>query len=160
VLADIRPALEAANTRKKLHLDVDLKTAPSVVRTSRKALSAIISNLALNAIKFTECGGVTIQVGQGAVDGIDGIEIEVSDTGPGLDQSALDEATQPFVQLSRSSTRSHRGLGLGLTIVRQYVNQLGGTLGLHSVQGQGATFTVRLPIPAERTQDRCTNALP
>jgi signal transduction histidine kinase len=145
ILTDIGPAIDAANAIKRLELHFDLDDAPATIRAPRRVVTATILNLALNAIKFTEAGSVTIAIRQrNEVQGCP-IEIEVSDTGPGLSPIMLEQMSQPFAQLSRSSTRRYRGLGLGLTVVSQYVTMLGGRIKLLSRPGRGATFTVWLP---------------
>ncbi|MGH7840640.1 MAG: sensor histidine kinase [Candidatus Binataceae bacterium] len=145
ILDDIGPALAAANGDKRLDLRFDFKDAPAVIRAPRRAVTATIVNLALNAIRFTEAGAVTITMrradrGTGAE-----VEIEVSDTGPGLNPELLEPLSRPFAQLSCSSTRRYRGVGLGLTVARRNVEMLGGSLRLRSTPGHGATFLVRLP---------------
>jgi len=149
LLADIGPTLDAANRAKGLKLCFDFKQAPAVIRAPRRLITSTVVNLALNAVKFTDAGTVTIkirQVGQGA--GGSAIEIQVSDTGPGLSPALLDQVSQPFAQLSETSVRRHRGIGLGLAIVRQNVAMLQGGLDLHSTPGCGAIFTVRFPVRA------------
>jgi signal transduction histidine kinase len=73
------------------------------------------------------------------------VEIEVSDSGAGLSPALLGALSQPFAQLSRSSRRRYRGVGLGLAVVRHNVEVLGGSIRLRSTPGHGATFLVRLP---------------
>ena len=79
------------------------------------------------------------------VNGKFAIELEVTDTGIGIDKERLDEAFQPFVQLSDSNTRNHRGLGLGLALVRRNAKSLGATLDLKSKPTQGTCVKVRFP---------------
>ncbi len=146
ILADIGPTLDAANRAKGLKLCFDFKDAPTVIRGPRRAIVSTIINLALNAIKFTPAGSVTIGIRPTQLaEGVAGIAIEVSDTGPGMTQAELDEAMRPFVQLSTASARRYRGIGLGLAIVSQNVAALKGRLDLSATRGGGATFTVRFP---------------
>jgi len=152
ILADIGPVLEAANGDKGLELRFDFKDAPAVIRAPRRALTATIINLALNAIRFTEAGAVTIAMRRGHDRKRAALEIEVSDTGPGLNPGLLEPMSRPFAQLSSSSTRRYRGAGLGLTVARCNVELLGGSLRLHSKPGHGATFLVRLPSRSARVE--------
>lgn len=146
LIADIEPALEAANIGKGLKLAFDLKQAPLTIHAPRAALRTILLNLALNAIKFTDSGSVAIALRRAhAAEGGETVEISVSDTGSGMDPAMLDKASRPFSQLSNTSERRYRGLGLGLALVRRKVNTLGGKLELHSTPGHGARFTVRFP---------------
>ncbi len=147
LLADIGPTLDAANRGKGLKLCFDFKQAPAVIRAPRRLITSTVVNLALNAVKFTETGTVTIKIRQARQsEARSAIEIQVSDTGPGLSPALLDQVSRPFAQLSETSVRRHRGIGLGLAIVRQNVAMLDGGLDLHSTPGRGATFTVRFPM--------------
>jgi signal transduction histidine kinase len=146
VLSEIAPVLEAANATKRLAVDLDFDHAPTMIHAPRRALTTTIINLALNAIKFTETGFVKISIREMSFSAADDtIEIEVSDSGPGLCPEWLERISKPFAQLSRSSTRRHRGVGLGLAVVTRNVAILQGTLELHSQPGYGATFLVRFP---------------
>jgi signal transduction histidine kinase/ActR/RegA family two-component response regulator len=112
-------------------------------------LQQVIWNLLSNAVKFTPPGGtVTIALSRiGAMD-----EIRVRDTGIGIDAAFLPSVFETFRQADASSTRTHGGLGLGLSIVRHLVEMHAGTVRAESDgRGHGATFTVQLPIrSAER----------
>jgi hypothetical protein len=106
-------------------------------------LHQIIANLLTNAVKFTPSGGtvsVSLRRSEGAV------ELEVRDTGRGIAPEFLPQIFERFRQADASSTRLFGGLGLGLAIVKSLVELHGGTVSAHSAgEGQGATFTVRLP---------------
>lgn len=148
IIAELTPSLEAANAGKGLELKFELDQAPALIRAPRRVARAIILNLMLNAIKFTDSGSVTLAIRQTRNGGM--VEFEVSDTGSGLPPDLLDEVSQPFLQLSHSSARSHRGLGLGLAIVRRTVAQLNGELQLRSNAAHGASFVVRFPARTAR----------
>jgi signal transduction histidine kinase len=152
IVADVEPAIALANSTKQLPIRYDLSEAPEAIRAPRRAVTATIINLAVNAIKFTESGTITIAIRQVYESTREAtIEFEVSDSGPGLNPALLEEMSQPFTQFSRSSTRRFRGVGLGLAVVQQNVRILGGTLELRSAPGHGATFLVR--FPQEQHQD-------
>jgi signal transduction histidine kinase len=147
LVAEVAPVLEAANASKHLKVSFDLAHAAETIRAPRQALRSILLNLALNAIKFTDSGSVTIAVRRlGDTIGEENV-IEISDTGPGMSRWMLAQALTPFAQLSRGSDRRHRGLGLGLTVTQRNVAALGGRLELSSIAGQGSRFTVRIPQP-------------
>ena len=106
-------------------------------------LQQIIWNLLSNAVKFTPRGGaITVRlVSAGSV-----VRLTVQDTGKGIDPSYLPHAFEPFSQEDGTTTRSHEGIGLGLSIVRSLVELHGGTIRAASEGvGRGATFTVELP---------------
>jgi len=152
LIAEIAPVLDAANQHKHLEVNFDFAGAPERFRVARRSLKSIVLNLAVNAIKFTETGSVTIAVRQSRDRLLgSGIEIEVSDTGPGLDPAMLEQAAEPFAQLSNSSARRYRGLGLGLAVVKRSVKALGGKLELRANEGMGSSFLVTIPV---RLQER------
>jgi signal transduction histidine kinase len=146
----IRPAAESR--------DITLETAglqraqPTIGDPDR--LQQVVWNLLSNAVKFTPAGG-RVSVRLSKTDDAD--QLEVSDTGIGIDRAFLANVFDTFRQADASSTRQHGGLGLGLSIARRLVELHGGTI--HVVSdglGRGATFTVRLPartaasVPGDR----------
>jgi two-component system, cell cycle sensor histidine kinase PleC len=149
LMADLTPLIEAANQRKQLTIKLELDDAATTIRAPRRAIRSILSNLALNAIKFTEKGSVTIAIRQRGSER-QGIEVEIRDTGSGLTPTELKQATEPFTQLSRSTTRRHRGLGLGLAVVERNVRSLGATLDVTSTPGHGSSFIIRIPARTRR----------
>ncbi len=114
-------------------------------------LHQVIWNLLSNAVKFTPAGG-TVSVVLRRLGEID--ELVVSDTGIGIEPSFLPNVFETFRQADASATRAHGGLGLGLSIVRHLIEAHGGTVTAESPgRGQGATFTVRLPVRTVRPAD-------
>jgi PAS domain S-box-containing protein len=115
-------------------------------------LQQIVSNLLMNAVKFTPAGGrVSVELrrlGQR-------VEIEVSDTGQGIAAHLLPSVFERFRQWDSSSTRAHRGLGLGLALVKHLTELHGGTVTAESDgEGKGAKFIVSLPLcPASQIAD-------
>jgi signal transduction histidine kinase len=107
-------------------------------------LQQVVANLVTNAIKFTPSGGriaVTLSANDGWAD------LSVTDTGIGIAPEFVPYLFEPFRQADSGPTRQHRGLGLGLSIVRHVVTLHGGTVHVTSRGiGAGATFTVRLPL--------------
>ena len=110
----------------------------------------ILTNLVGNAIKFTERGRVDIQVDCLERTGTDAsIAISVQDTGIGVPSDKLDLIFEKFTQADGSMTRRYGGTGLGLTIVKQLVELMDGTIGVDSRLGVGSKFTVWLKLPIE-----------
>ena len=114
------------------------------VRADFARLQQVMSNLLANAIRFTPEGGqVTLRLDSGA----DALQISVADTGSGITPELLPQLFDRFRQDEGSTGRRRSGRGLGLTIVRRLVELHGGTVTADSPgEGQGATFTVRIPI--------------
>jgi signal transduction histidine kinase len=159
LVAEITPVLDAANQQKQLKVELDFASAPGLFRIPRRPLTAILLNLAVNAIKFTASGSVTIALRRRPdIAAVDAIEIEVSDTGPGLSASALNRAKEPFAQLSNSSTRHFRGMGLGLAVVQRSVDSLGGRIELRPHADHGANFLVTIPVRTRETAIRAARA--
>lgn len=125
---------------------------PTIVADPERLLQ-IVSNLLSNAIKFSKPGGTVRLI---AKEEGHSVRITVEDTGIGISSEFLPYVFDRFRQADGSSTRRQGGLGLGLSIVKQLVSMLGGTVSVHSDGvGKGARFTVILPIsPAESTDDK------
>src|SRR5439155_12965139 len=139
-------AVRAAADAKEIALQCDLDHDVGPARGDRSRLQQIVWNLVANAIKFTPNGGqVDVRLARDA----QGAVITVRDTGIGIQADFLPHIFERFRQADSTSTRVHGGLGLGLAIVRHLVELHGGTVAAASPgHGQGATFTVRLPISA------------
>ena len=109
-------------------------------------LRQVLLNLLGNAVKFTLRGEVVLRVGVGATP--DSVHIEVSDTGIGIRDTALDNIFEPFKQADEGADRRFGGSGLGLAITRQLVQAMGGTVQVQSRLGRGSRFDVELPLAA------------
>jgi signal transduction histidine kinase/HAMP domain-containing protein len=112
------------------------------VKTDAAKLKQILTNLVTNAIKFTDNGGVAVQVT--TLDG-GGCTIAVKDTGIGIRPEDQQLIFEEFRQVDGSSTRRYSGTGLGLAIARRFAHLLSGTLTVESQLGVGSNFTLKLP---------------
>lgn len=123
-------------------LEVDLEAAPRRVSADRRAFKQILLNLLSNAIKFTPRGGqVSVTLAdEGAL-----CRLGVTDTGVGIPASEIERLGNPFIQLARHSGQAG-GTGLGLALVRGLAELHGGRFRIASVEGQGTTVSVFLPI--------------
>jgi len=114
---------------------------PTRFRGDPNRLRQIVTNLAANAIKFTDRGTVTLEADfVNEADGKITMRFAVSDTGIGIRPDQAAALFAPFVQADVSTTRKYGGTGLGLAISKQLVEMMGGTIGLESQEGQGSTF--------------------
>ncbi|HEX7294936.1 MAG TPA: PAS domain S-box protein [Pyrinomonadaceae bacterium] len=138
----IKPAADA----KKIRLEVTIDPAANMLHVDPARLQQVIWNLLSNSIKFTPRQGV-VEVKAERTSST--TEIIVSDTGAGIDPEFLPFVFDRFQQADSSTTRKYGGLGLGLAITRHLVEMHGGTIDAES-EGvdRGATFRVKLPIPA------------
>jgi signal transduction histidine kinase len=143
-VASLRPTAEA----KDIALDLAIGRAPAPILGDAARLQQIVSNLLSNALKFTAAGGcVQVRLDSGTA----GAEIEVSDSGRGIDAAFLPYVFDRFRQADSSSTRSEGGLGIGLSIVRHLVELHGGSATAHSEGlGRGSRFTIRLPASSDQ----------
>ena len=123
---------------------VDDDLPPTVVGDAAR-LRQVLLNLAGNAVKFTETGGVTVIVEPGI--GEHEVRFSVRDTGIGL--AAEDQARifRDFEQADASSSRKFGGTGLGLAISKRIIERMDGTLGVESAPGQGASFSFTIALP-------------
>jgi CheY-like chemotaxis protein len=135
-----------------------IEPVPIRVSADGARLQQVVWNLLTNAIKFTPRGGdVRVQVRRVNAN----VELSVSDTGVGIPADFLPHVFERFSQRDSSSTRAHGGLGLGLAISRQLVELHAGTLRAASPgEGQGATFTVLLPISLIQAEEEREPASP
>ena len=148
-VADIVASFRERAGRKAIDLDSFIDDGvPDVLRGDMVRLRQVLTNLAGNAIKFTERGRVAIEVAPAPRQdkGKHWLRVSVRDTGIGIapeDQSLIFDA---FAQADASRSRKYGGTGLGLTISRQLIELMGGTLGLESAPGAGSTFRFDLPF--------------
>jgi signal transduction histidine kinase/AmiR/NasT family two-component response regulator len=113
----------------------------------------ILSNLLSNAVKFTAEGAVAARFSRSPSGGL---RLTVSDTGIGISGEKLPTLFEKFIQADNSTTRRFGGTGLGLAICRELAQLMGGTVFARSIEGEGSTFTVELPLqravmPTEQT---------
>jgi PAS domain S-box-containing protein len=151
---ELRPLADAKGLMVYLAIDGDL-----LVVADRERMRQVVSNLFTNAVKFTPAGGA-VRVTCRERDGM--AQLDVRDTGDGIDAELLPTIFERFRQADSSSTREHEGLGLGLSITKYIVDHLGGTISAASAgSGRGALFTVRLPLSgAKRTDDGASKGAP
>ncbi|MCP4146448.1 MAG: response regulator [bacterium] len=135
--------------KKKLVLRVRFQPGISYqVVGDQVRVRQIFFNLAGNAVKFTHEGEVTISVNYGKHQGnIRGYHIEIADTGIGIEPAGIDTIFDKFTQVDSSDTRKYSGTGLGLSVTRQLVDLMKGTIRVESTPGKGSVFHVFLPLP-------------
>jgi signal transduction histidine kinase len=136
VVAELEP--QAAQKGLALELvaqdGVTFTSDPRIIRI-------VLANLVANAVKFTERGRVEVAVRRGTGT----LELSVSDTGPGIPEADRGRIFEPFEQVEDSRRKHLPGVGLGLALVKQLTEALGGTVELSSQVGVGSRFTVKLP---------------
>ena len=109
-------------------------------------LRQILLNLAGNAVKFTDVGGVGLRVSRAEGDRL---RFDIIDTGPGVPADRRTAIFEDFEQLDNSTTRRHGGTGLGLAISKRLAERMGGSLALTPGADTGSLFSILLPLPAD-----------
>lgn len=136
----LKPAAQAKG------LDFSLSVSPELpvdLFGDQKRIRQILTNLIGNAIKFTTTGSVEAQLQRS---GAQHWLMHVSDTGPGMPPEVQAKIFEAFWQADGSPTRQHKGYGLGLSIVKQLTDLMGGEINVYSEVNQGSTFCVVLPL--------------
>ena len=116
---------------------------PEMIKNDSQRLQQVMVNLVNNAVKFTEKGGINVQLYR-VTD--QHWAFDVTDTGPGIAIEDQKYIFEPFRQVDGTATRSHGGIGLGLSIVKRIIDLMGGRIFVQSSLGHGTTFTVILPF--------------
>ena len=156
---DVAPMLEEVVTtaeplaqRNRNRISIDAPGDLGLMCSDATRVRQILLNLLSNACKFTEDGSVTLAAQRETAQGLDWIELTVSDTGIGISEEEIEHLFEEFTQGDSSSTRRYGGSGLGLAISRRLCHLLGGDISTRSHPGGGASFTVALPVrpPAVR----------
>jgi CheY-like chemotaxis protein/nitrogen-specific signal transduction histidine kinase/HPt (histidine-containing phosphotransfer) domain-containing protein len=148
VIRDVSQMLLPQALGKGIELEVrGAPGLPRMVLGDASRMRQILTNLLNNAIKFTERGGVQLNIfcaEQGA--GRLRLRCEVTDTGIGIEPSVRERLFTPFTQADASTTRRFGGTGLGLSIARRFVELMGGEIGVDTTVGRGSTFWLEVPM--------------
>lgn len=146
---------DRANARgDTLTLEIPKTLKNPVVMSDPTRLRQILLNLLSNAIKFTSNGQVTLRISESGDEARSSLRFEVLDTGIGIDEDGKLKLFRPFSQVDSSISRRYGGTGLGLTICKQIVETLGGSIGVDSTHGQGSVFWFEIPqIAATHTKN-------
>ncbi len=127
---------------KNIEFNINVNTSHKQIDTDSIRLGQVIKNLISNAIKFTERGGVTLDID----DADDKIIFKISDTGIGIKEDNQRIIFEAFQQADGTTRRRFGGTGLGLSISRELVKLLGGTIEVESNPGKGSVFTATFPL--------------
>lgn len=114
----------------------------------------VFTNLLSNAVKFTSDGEIIVRMSHRDVGDDIKIQLEVQDTGIGIDEQKLANLFNPFTQADESTTRKYGGTGLGLTISKQLCSHMGGDLKVNSIVGEGSTFIATFVFPKGRSEQQ------
>lgn len=150
VIREVTTDLQEALNGKQQILAIELPDEPLAVYADRTRVGQILSNLLNNAHKYTPAGGhLTVHVGRSATHA----RFEVIDTGIGIKPEDQAQLFQQFFRSEDPAVREQTGWGLGLAVVRLFVEEQGGEVSFHSVVGEGSTFTFTLPLAPPTTEE-------
>jgi signal transduction histidine kinase/ActR/RegA family two-component response regulator len=134
---------------------------PAALTGDPHRLAQVVTNLVNNAIKFTVGGEVAVQSSARAVDDTTVLfQVEVRDSGIGMDAATQQAVFDPFIQADSSTTRKFGGTGLGLAICKQLVELMNGSISVVSSPGQGSTFSFSVPLKHAELQDAAPESAP
>lgn len=136
---------------KDISFSIDGEHAPKELFVDVKSIYFILNNLIDNAIKFTEKGGVEVNISYEEESNFDWLVLRIKDTGIGISKNDVNAIFNEFRQLSEGYSRDYEGAGIGLTLVKKIIESIGGRIEVDSRPGKGSVFTVK--IPSDRSKD-------
>jgi len=142
LLKSIIISFEPAAKKKRIEYDASFDTETSTALCDKEKLELIFYNLLSNAFKFTQPFG-RIHIGVSTSGGT--ITVSVKDSGPGIDENMLQKVFERFYQIDSATTRKHEGTGIGLSIVKEYVDMHNGQIEVRSIKGEGSEFIITIP---------------
>lgn len=150
---DLARTVEPLIVRNDNELAIDVADDVVSLHTDVTRLRQILLNLLSNASKFTNEGTIRVVVRSTELDGGEGVDIRVVDTGIGMTEEQLERIFDAFGQAERSTTRDYGGTGLGLAITKRFCELLGGSIDVSSEPDVGSEFIVRVPSVLHRTPE-------
>jgi PAS domain S-box-containing protein len=145
LLSDVRDTVQPLVARNGNELKVVVEGPLGGISADLTKVRQILFNLVSNGAKFTENGTITVTARRS--DSLEGswVYLEVADNGIGIPFEKLDRLFNAFSQVDASTSRRFGGTGLGLVLCRHFARMMGGEITVDSVEGEGSTFTVKLP---------------
>jgi signal transduction histidine kinase/DNA-binding response OmpR family regulator len=149
MIEEVAATVDSLVQKKHNRLEVEIDPALAAMRADLTKVRQGLFNLLSNAAKFTEEGDITLAARAASAAGREWVVFTVSDTGIGIPPEKLGTIFEEFSQADKSTTRNFGGTGLGLAITRRFCQLMGGDVEVASTQGEGSTFTIKLPVRAE-----------
>ncbi|ETA69311.1 MAG: hypothetical protein PWQ75_512 [Methanolobus sp.] len=144
LMSDVKRMLSSQALKKGVSLEFDIHPSVTVVYADKSKIKTILHHLISNGIKFTPSGGTVLVIIRQNQN--NELKLIVKDDGIGISEEDQKRLYNAFVQLDWSLNRKFEGSGLGLSIVKKFVEAQGGTISLKSKPGEGSTFEVLLPL--------------
>ncbi len=157
ILEVIRPLVESFKLlakKKGINLSFEHPASISLFDFDKDKMEKIASNLMSNAMKFTEKDGqIKIQIQEKNQNGYPYFNFKINDTGLGISEEQQIHVFDRFYQVDGSNTRRHQGTGIGLSLCKELVELMNGTIHLESQLGKGSTFSISIPMRFEREKE-------
>lgn len=148
LIENLRTTHLTAAREKSLYLEFENKCENAVVTADEYCITQAISNLIDNAIKYTETGGIVIIL----EDNVQGYKLHIHDTGIGISKEYLPHIFDPYTQEQSGYNRKFDGVGLGLSLVKRYLNLNGAAISVTSRKNAGSTFTIKFLSGSKRSK--------
>jgi signal transduction histidine kinase len=153
VFSEIESIILPQAQKKSIDLEIEIQDEGIEINADKSKIKQAIFNLLSNAIKFTDKNG-KISMSARKVDR-DFVEVAVKDTGIGIPDDKLDKIFDPFMQADASTSRKYGGTGLGLPLVKKYIEKHAGQIWVESEVGKGSTFTFTIPMEKNEREQSC-----
>ncbi|MBN2725697.1 MAG: response regulator [Deltaproteobacteria bacterium] len=153
VITETLSTLSVESSRKSINIDhIISSTVSRRIISDPTRLAQIISNISINAVKYSKSGPVKVLVDTEHFNDQDILVINITDHGDGLSPQDLEKIWIPYERLSSSRNTNMTGSGLGLSIAKQLCELLGGSISVESEKNSGTTFTIKIPVklPSEK----------
>ena len=147
ILKGLISSFESFTKQKNISLKFQSESENMICWVDRDKLEKIINNLLSNAVKFTPDGGsVSVDFNEKSIDGKPFAEINISDSGAGIPKDKIDKIFDRFFQVDDSTKRSHGGSGIGLALVKEFVDLHKWKISVVSEPGEGTEFVIQIPM--------------
>jgi signal transduction histidine kinase len=151
LIGEVRMSLLSPASVKKITIELKIDLSAGNIQADTTKLRQILYNLVSNAIKFTPAKGKVV-ISACKKEGV--LEVQVSDNGIGISKESYEKIFMPFTQADSTAARGYGGAGLGLFIVKNFVDLHGGNVWVDSEIGKGSTFTFTIPEKSENNSLR------
>jgi PAS domain S-box-containing protein len=152
ITVDQVKGFEERAKKKNIFLKISIKDEQVYSLLDERIFRQMINNLVSNAIKFTNIGGVTVEVDKKLTGEEEKATLSVTDSGIGIPINSQQIIFEEFRQASEGLNRVFEGSGLGLSITKKFAKIMGGGISVHSTLGKGSTFTVSFPLSRKERQ--------
>ena len=139
---------------KGLAFELNYESYPNLLYGDDVRIKQCLINVLNNAVKYTEKGSIKFAISYKNNNNFCDLSFVVSDTGQGMDEESVKNLFKPFMRVNETHNRGVEGAGLGLSITKNLLDQMGGNISVQSEQGVGSTFTIKLKLPIAEAEQK------